>query len=63
MNDKSDTRIEGMEMIVEMVFSIGVILGMVSEMNNDAVWIDLYSFSYNIEIWNIFYWILCDFYH
>ncbi len=63
MNDKSDKTIEGAEMIVETVFSIGVTLDMVSEMSNDVMRIDLYSFSYNIEIWNIFYWILRAFYY
>ncbi len=39
---------------VEMVFSMWVTLGMISEMSNDVMRIDLYSFSYNIEIWNVF---------
>ncbi len=59
MNDKSDKTIED----VEMVFSLGTTLGMVSEMHDDFMWIDLYSFSYNIEIWDIFYWILRAFYY
>ncbi len=56
--NKSDKTIGGVEMIVEMVFSMGTTLGMVSEMR-----IYLYSFSYNIEICNIFYWILRAFYY
>ncbi len=54
MNDMIDKTIEG----VEMVFSMGATLGVVSEMSDDVMQIDLYSFSYNIEIWYIFYWIL-----
>ncbi len=54
MNDKSDKMIEGVEMIVEMVFSMETTLGMVSEMSDDIMRIDLYSFSYNIEIGDIF---------
>ncbi len=42
MNDKSD-KTEGVEMIVEMVFSMGTTLGMVSEMGDEVMWIDLYS--------------------
>ncbi len=52
MNEKSDKTIEG----VEMVFSMGTTLGMVSEMSDGIMRIDLYRFSYNIEIWDIFYW-------
>ncbi len=33
----------------------GVTLGMVSEMSDDIVRINLYNFSYNIEMWDIFY--------
>ncbi len=44
MNDKSD------EMIVEMVFSMETTLGMVSQMSDDVMRIDLYSITYNIEI-------------
>ncbi len=63
MNDKSDKTIEGVEMIVEMVFSMEATLGMVSEMSDDIMRIDLYSFSYTIVIWDIFYWILRVFYY
>ncbi len=42
-------------MIVEMVFLMGATLGMVSEMSDDIMQITLYSFSYNIEIWDLFY--------
>ncbi len=59
MNNKSDKTIEG----VEMVFLTGATLGLVSEMSDDVMRIDLYSFSYDIEIWNIFYWILYTFYY
>ncbi len=55
MNDKSDKAIKGVEMIMEMVFSMGATLAMVSEMNDDVMQIDLYSFSYNNEIWDFFY--------
>ncbi len=55
MTNESDKTIDG----VEMVFLMGTTLGMVSEMGDDIMRIDLYSFSYNIEIWDIFYWILC----
>ncbi len=50
MNDTSDKPMED----VEMIFSMAVTLGMVSEMCSDVMQIDLYSFSYNIEIWDIF---------
>ncbi len=67
MKDKSDKTIEGGEMIMEimeeMVFSMGMTLGMVSEMSYDIMRIDFYSFSYNIEIWDSFYWILRAFYY
>ncbi len=53
MNDKSYKTTEGVEMIVGMVFSIGATLLMVSEMSDDGI--DLHSFSYNIEIWDIFF--------
>ncbi len=55
MNDGSDKTIEGVQMIVETVFLMGTTLGMVSEMSDDVMRIDLYSFSYNIEIWDTFY--------
>ncbi len=58
MNDKSDNTTDGMEM----VFSMGATLGMVSEMSDDIMRINLYSFSYNFEIWDIVYWILGAFY-
>ncbi len=61
MNDKSDKTLEGVEMIMEMVFSMEATIGMVSEMSDDVMRSDLYRFSYNIEIWGIFYWILCAF--
>ncbi len=48
MKDKSDKMIEGVEMMVEMVFLMGATLGMVSEMSNDIMRIDLYSFSYEV---------------
>ncbi len=51
MNDKSDEMIEG----VEMVFSRGATFGMVSEISDDFMCSNLYSFSYNIKIWDIFY--------
>ncbi len=41
-------------MIMEMVFSMGATLGMVFEMSDDDMRIDLYSFSYDIEIWDFF---------
>ncbi len=41
MNNKNDKMIEG----VEMIFSIGATLGMVSEMSEDVMQINLYSFS------------------
>ncbi len=50
MNDKSDKMIED----VEMVFLMGATLCMVSEMSDDVMRIDLYSFLHNIEIWDIF---------
>ncbi len=40
---------------VEMVLSMGKTLGMICEMSDDVMRIDLFSFSYNIEIWDIFY--------
>ncbi len=49
MNDKHDKTIEG----VEMVLLMGATLGMVSEMSDDVMQINLYNFSYNIEIWDI----------
>ncbi len=51
MNINSDETMEGMEM----VFSMGTTLGMVSEISDDVMRIDLYSFSYNIKMWGIFY--------
>ncbi len=63
MNNKSDKTIEDVEMTVEVVFSMGATLGMVSKMSDDVMRINLYSFSYDIEIWNIFYWILRAFYY
>ncbi len=54
MNDKIDKTIEGVEMIGEIVFLMGTTLGMVSEMSDDIMGINLYSFLYNIEILDFF---------
>ncbi len=56
MNVRCDKTIEGVEMIVEMVFSMGATLGMISEMSDNVVRINLYIFAYNIEIRDFFLW-------
>ncbi len=49
---------------MEMIISMEATLGMVSEMSDDVMQIDLYCFSYNIEIWDFFfYWILHALYY
>ncbi len=47
MNHKSDKTIKGMEIKLEMVYSMGATLGLISDMSDDVMRIDLYSFSYS----------------
>ncbi len=54
-NDKSGKMTKGVGVIVEMVFSMGATLGMVSEMSDGVRRFNLYGFSFNIEILDICY--------